>query len=163
MSYTARAQHGGASTATCPSQHSPWIASHSSSFDCYIWASKATTVEDPPVCRAAEGAPYVQERPAHNTAQFVGLVGQARPAFRPHAFFILQTPPKHAAEPRDCPCRPQAPPRVAASDRVRNGVTSCVRARVNDTCYDRGIPCFGYCAFVKDEAPSPTIVGIMSF
>ena len=32
------------------------------------------------------------------------------PAFRPAIF--LKTPTKHAAEPRDHPCRPQAPQRV---------------------------------------------------
>ena len=66
------------------------------------------------------GSSYVQERPAQNIAQDAGLAGQGWPFGCP-TFCLGKTPPTHAAEPRDCPCRPRAPQRV----RVR------IRGRVN--------------------------------
>ena len=49
----------------------------------------------------------------------------SRLAFGRPVFFLEKTPPKHAAEPRDCPCRPRAPQRVG----VRVGVrVICVRS-----------------------------------
>ena len=45
---------------------------------------------------------YVQERPAFNFVQDAGLIGEGGSFGRP-AFFFGTTPPKHVAEPRDCP------------------------------------------------------------
>ena len=41
---------------------------------------------------------------------------------RPLFFLGGETPPKHAAEPRDCPCRPRAPQMVGGRVRIRSGV-----------------------------------------
>ena len=41
-----------------------------------------------------------------------------------HPDLFGKTPPKHAAEPRDCPCRPRAPKRVRV--RVKTSVRSGV-------------------------------------
>ena len=61
---------------------------------------------------------YVQERPAQNFVQDAGLIGQGGSSGARR--FLGKTPPKYAAEPRDCPCRPRAPQRVGV--RVRPGV-----------------------------------------
>ena len=58
-----------------------------------------------------------QLHPAQNTAvQDVLLVKAGISAARR---FLGKTPPKHAAKPRDCPCRPQAHQRVGVRLRVR--------------------------------------------
>ena len=64
----------------------------------------------------ALGTPYLQARLAKILQQDAGLI------IRGWVFgrlgFFGKTPPKHAAEPRDCPCRPRLRLRV----RVRSGV-----------------------------------------
>ena len=61
---------------------------------------------------------YVQlAAPCTKNAQKAGLTGQGGSFGRPEYFG--KTPPKHAAEPRDCPCRPRAPQRVGIRVRVR--------------------------------------------
>ena len=58
-----------------------------------------------PVTRVvALGVPCLQARLAKNLLQNAGrgwVIG--------HPDLFGKTPPKHAAEPRDCPCRPLAP------------------------------------------------------
>ena len=50
-------------------------------------------------------APYLQELLANNFLQDAGLIGRDWVFGRPG--FFGKTPPEHAAEPRDCPCRPR--------------------------------------------------------
>ena len=80
-----------------------WIASVSGT--CHVELDKLPKLKTRTMCNA--------ERPARTFAQtFVqdaGLTGQGG-SFGRH--FLGKMPPKHAAEPRDCPCRPRALQRV---------------------------------------------------
>ena len=64
--------------------------------------------------------PILQELPANNFLQGARLIGRDWVFGRPSV--LEETPPKHAAEPRDCPCRPRAPQRVGVRVRVRFAV-----------------------------------------
>ena len=70
---------------------------------------------------------YVQERPAQNVVQGAGLIDRKAGLSAARRFVFGLTPPKHAAEPRDCPCRPRATRRVGV--RVRARVRVRVRVR----------------------------------
>ena len=70
----------------------------------------------------------MQPHPAQNTVQDAGHIGQGGSFGRPAIFG--KAPPKHAAGPRDCPCRPRAPERVGVRVRARVRVSVRVRVRV---------------------------------
>ena len=66
---------------------------------------------------ASDDAPCMQELAATCFLQDAGLIGRDWVFGRP--VFLGKTPPIHAAEPRDCPCRPRAPQRAGVRVRVR--------------------------------------------
>ena len=63
---------------------------------------------------------YVQERPAQNFVQDAGLIKVVEACLSAARRFLGKSPPDHAAEPRDCPCRPRASQRIRV--RVRVGI-----------------------------------------
>ena len=69
-------------------------------------------------------SPYVQGHPAKKFVQDAGFIGRGSSLGPPG--YLGKTPPKHAAEPRDCLCQPRASQRVGGRIRVRVQVTSGV-------------------------------------
>ena len=91
------------------------------------------------VRRSMIDSTYVQLHPAQNFVQGAGLIGQGGSGRSAARRFDGETTPKHAAELRDCPCRPRAPQRVGVRVRVRAGSTC--KVEVDDTSPCAGCSC----------------------